>query len=172
MEKVRPLWERLYFDEVYVEIARRIGYQGTTYRDLAKLLEPLEQRFGKQRVQSAAYHVVTYEGEMTCNPKPLAEVKLRPEVRKLCWQLLGPPPESKQAFETKPELPPNEETQHTPKQLSSKQARKKKPTPAKPVEQPATDNRPAANSSAIMDHFQAAKEKFPDMMLLFRNVAK
>lgn len=98
VNKQSPLWEKLYFDAVYVEIARLIGYQGTTYRDMLKLLEPLEEKFGKQRVRSAAYHVVTFEGQMTCNPKPLAEVKLRENVRKLCWQLLGPPPESEAAF--------------------------------------------------------------------------
>jgi hypothetical protein len=95
MPKERPLWYKLYFDEVYTEIARIIGYRGTTYRTMMKALEPLESRFGKQRVQSAAYHIVTYEGQMTCNPKPLASVNLRPDVRRLCWQLLGPPPEYK-----------------------------------------------------------------------------
>lgn len=37
--------------------------------------------------------LVTRQGLFTCNPSPLALVILRPEVRKLAWQLLGPSPE-------------------------------------------------------------------------------
>jgi hypothetical protein len=94
MSKDKPLWERLYRDEVYTEITRIIGYTGCYYRELAEKLHPLRERFGKVQVESAAYHVVTFEGQMTCTPKPLAEVRLRAEVRQLAWQLLGPPPES------------------------------------------------------------------------------
>ncbi|MCI0464225.1 MAG: hypothetical protein L0Z62_45405 [Gemmataceae bacterium] len=92
MSQDLPLWHKLYFDPVYTEVARVIGYAGCCYRDLYGRLEPLYQRFGKEPVEAAVYGLVTYEGQMTCNPKPLAEVRLRPEARKLCWQLLGPPP--------------------------------------------------------------------------------
>jgi hypothetical protein len=46
-----------------------------------------------RKAESASWHLVTFEGQMTTNPKPLAEVRLRAEVRKLCWMLLGPPPD-------------------------------------------------------------------------------
>lgn len=91
--KERPLSHRLYFDPVYTEVARIIGYAGCVYRDLEDKLQPLYERFDKQRVQSATYYLVTFEGQMTCNPPPLAPVQLRAEARALCRQLLGLPPE-------------------------------------------------------------------------------
>ena len=186
MQKERPLWERLYFDEAYVEIARLVGYRGTTYREMAKSLEPLERRFGKQRVQSATYYLVTFEGQMTCNPSPLAEVKLRPEVRKLCWQLLGPPPESEDAFNRhadgtrrQPEpAPPRQKTQPTKERTAEtseprpKRTRKKKPEPSTPTEEQTKEPGPGDDAvseiSPIIDQYRAAKEKHPHMMVLFR----
>jgi len=94
MKNDKPLWERLYHDECWIELARLVGYAGLTYRDLITRSEPLRQKFGNQRVDSATYQLTTFEGQMTVNPKPLADVQLRPEIRKLCWQLLGPPPEA------------------------------------------------------------------------------
>jgi hypothetical protein len=195
MQKQKPLWERLYFDAAYVEVARLIGYRGTTYRDMMIMLEPLEGQFGKVRVHSAVYHIVTFEGQMTCNPKPLADVKLRPEVRQLCFQLLGPAPEQMEAFMTNADgssrnpnqekparqgTPPNAERKPVRNEASAKKARNKKAEPEKPVEIPAETptetsaegpaeaSRPATGNSSIMDQYGAAKEKHPDMMLLFR----
>lgn len=91
MNKEKALWERLYQDEAYIELARFVGYAGLTYRELIEKREPLRQKFGNPRIDSATYILVTFEGERTVNPKPLAHVSLRPEVRKLCRQLLGPP---------------------------------------------------------------------------------
>jgi hypothetical protein len=54
-------------DEVYIEFARLIGYQGCTY------------------------------------PQAAGSVSLRPEVRKLAWQLLGRPPESWEWFYKNPD---------------------------------------------------------------------
>src|SRR5262249_2604394 len=93
MSKEQPLWQRIYFDEVFTEVCRAIGYAGCTYREMQQRLEPLNARFDKRGVESAARYLVTYEGQFTSAPKPLAHVRLRDEVRRLCWQLLGPPPE-------------------------------------------------------------------------------
>lgn len=97
MPKERPLWHRLYFDPVYTAVARVIGYEGFYYREMEEKLQPLYDRFDKVRVESAVYYLATYEGQMTVNPKPLVPVSLRPNVRKLCFQLLGPPPEPNKA---------------------------------------------------------------------------
>lgn len=179
--KLPPLWQRLYYEACYVEIARIVGYSGLAFRDLMDRLESLHKRFGSTEVESAVYHIVTYEGQMTSNPKPLAEVKLRPEVRRLCFQLLGPAPEQMEAFLTNPdgssrdpkqarairhETPPKEKpvTNEPP----AKKARKKKPEPENSTEKPTVANRPAADDFLVMDQYRAAKEKHPDMMLLFR----
>lgn len=98
MKTETPLWERLYHSECWIELARIVGYAGITYRDLLEQAKPLRARFDGQAVDSAVHHLVTFEGDRTCNPKPLAHVQLRPEIRKICWQLLGPPPEQWDTF--------------------------------------------------------------------------
>ncbi len=132
---------------------------------MLKMLEPLEQQFGKQRVHSAVYCIVFFEGQMTCNPKPLAEVKLRPEVRRLCWQLLGPPPEQREAFMTNPdgssrypkqaipkqEMPPKEKSKPVRKESSAREPRKKKPVREKPTEKPSAAIAPASDISPMME---------------------
>ncbi len=73
-------------------MARAIGYQGVQYRDLWPIIEELSKEFPKVKVESAIYHLTTFEGQMRCNPPPLAQVMFREEVRPLMWQLLGPEP--------------------------------------------------------------------------------
>jgi hypothetical protein len=96
MSKDQPLWHRLYFDAAYAEVARLIGYAGFQYRELADKLEPLYQRFGKAKVESVVYQLASFDGQMTVKPPPLAKVMLRAEVKSLCWQLLGVPPDHPQ----------------------------------------------------------------------------
>jgi hypothetical protein len=92
MAKEQPLWHKIHFDEVYTEIVRLVTYVGLTYRDFAPRLQELIQKYG-QKAEAAAVHLVTYEGQFTCNPQALAHVELRTDVRKLCPQILGLPPE-------------------------------------------------------------------------------
>jgi hypothetical protein len=98
MSKKRPLVENIYFLPEYIAVARAIGYRGVVYRDLWPIIEDLGKQFGKTKVESAIYHLTTFEGQMTCNPPPLAMVRFRENVRPLMWQLLGPAPEQKDAF--------------------------------------------------------------------------
>lgn len=139
----------------------------------------LSKQFDKVKVESAIYHLVTYEGQMTVNPKPLAEVRLRDDARKACWQLLGPPPEKKEAFNTNPDGSPRQGKKATSPASAPEPSEKPKPVrnepPAKKPrkkkgeqETSAAANRPAADASSIMAQYRAAKEKHPDMMLLFR----
>jgi hypothetical protein len=93
MIKQKPHWQRLYEEREWYELARAIGYEGCTYRQLNEKIEELGKHFDKRKLESAAYHLVTFEGQMTVKPKPLVKVEFRSEIRKLCWQLLGPPPE-------------------------------------------------------------------------------
>jgi hypothetical protein len=92
MHKEMPLSERIYFDACYADIVRTVGYAGMTYRDWNVNLQEMIQRYGR-RAESAAYHLVTFEGQMRTNPPPLAKVELRAEVRRFASQLLGLWPE-------------------------------------------------------------------------------
>ena len=93
MVQETPLWHRIYFEKHYTDVCRAVGYLGCSYRRLTEIIEELGKIHDKQKVESAIYHLVTFEGQMTVKPKALTHVSLRSEARKLCWQLLGPPPE-------------------------------------------------------------------------------
>src|SRR5262245_12058462 len=106
MRTARPLWQRIYQDEVYTEDCRLIGYLGCQYRELWDKLTPAIDRHGQQRVESATAHLLTYDKQFTVNQPPLAQVQLRAEVRRLCMQLLGPPPEKWDEFYSTVTAPP------------------------------------------------------------------
>jgi hypothetical protein len=77
-----------------------------SYRLIARFTSAF--RFDKVKVESAIYHLCTFEGQMRCNPPPLARVMFREEVRPLMWQLLGPAPEQEDAFWRHPDGTPAE----------------------------------------------------------------
>src|SRR5262245_12976409 len=106
MSKEQPLYLRLYQDQCFSEVARTIGYKGLQYLYLDERMQPLYERFGKERVQSAVYHLATFEGDNRTNVSPLVKVELRPHVRKLCYQLLGLPPEHPEHKRFHPEARP------------------------------------------------------------------
>lgn len=93
MSKYQSLSDRMYFDPVYTEMVRIIGYAGCEYRELWDKLQPLVEQFGKPRAETAVTHLLTFDGQVGGNPKPLAQVMLRSEARKHAWQLLGPAPD-------------------------------------------------------------------------------
>lgn len=167
MEKEKPLWHRIYYSPVYTEIARIVGYSGITYRDLMDKLEPLRKQFGGQAVDSAVFNLATYEGDTTCNVKPLAHVRLRDEARHLCWQLLGPPLEKQEAFSVNVADTPDESKPASPPPPAKKK-RKKLAEPSAPPPPTAPNRASIDGHSAIMQQYRVAKEKHPDMLLLFR----
>lgn len=93
MKRERSLCERMYSDPCYTAVVRAIGYEGCVYRDLAERLGPLVQEFGEGAVETATRHLLSYEGQVLRNAKPLADVKLCGEARKFAVGLLGFPPE-------------------------------------------------------------------------------
>lgn len=88
MKSEKPLWYRLYYEECYAAVARLVGYAGFPSADLDAKIAPLVERFGKPAVEEALRRLTTHS---PYREQPV--VKLREDVRKLCWQLLGPPPE-------------------------------------------------------------------------------
>jgi hypothetical protein len=103
-----PILDRIYWWPEYTAVARAIGYRGVLYRDLWPIIEELAKQFDKVKVESAIYYLCTFEGQMRCNPPPLARVMFREEVRPLMWQLLGPAPEQEDAFWRYPDGTPME----------------------------------------------------------------
>jgi hypothetical protein len=161
MEKEKPLWQRIYQEPAFTEVARIIGYAGTTYRDLMEKVEPLKTQFGGQAIDSAIYFLASFEGDRTCNVKPLAHVTLRDEARRTCFQLLGFPPEYKEVSTAEMlglnQKPEPKAPDKKPKPRKKKEKVKAAPAPAKTLP-----------DSPIMQQYREAKEKHPDMLLLFR----
>jgi hypothetical protein len=102
MKKDMPLAERIYFDPLYTELVRIVGWKGFQYREMEEKMAPLYERFDKGKVQAAVYHLATYEGDNRTNVKPLEQVMLRDHVRPLCRGLLGFLPEEQHLLHSPP----------------------------------------------------------------------
>jgi hypothetical protein len=83
-----PLYLRLYFNKLYIELARMIGYNGIAFADAQEHVKVLAKRFSKDKIQVAVEAIAKFDNSV----KP-PMVFLNDEARKLCWQMLGPPPE-------------------------------------------------------------------------------
>lgn len=81
-----PLSIRLYFQPHLHELARYISYGGKHEKDVKEKCDELRSRHGDQKVMWAVH-------ELTTKDEKTGLTVLRPEVRKICKQLLGPAPE-------------------------------------------------------------------------------
>jgi hypothetical protein len=86
-------WYRLYFRPAYTAVARLVGYGGIPMSEMEEKIKPLVGQFHRGQVEGALYALTTY---LPSDKK--GHVQLRHDVRNLCWQLLGPPPEKVDAF--------------------------------------------------------------------------
>jgi hypothetical protein len=81
-----PLYSRLYFQPAMYEAARIIDYAGISAPEFWKKAQSLG--IAQEKLQAAV--------EELTNPEPRQQepprYELTPEVRQLCWQLLGPEP--------------------------------------------------------------------------------
>src|SRR4051794_23971595 len=88
MKKDMPLVERIYVELLYTELVRLIGYAGASVVEVQERVLPLGEKYGREKVQAAADELAFID--QTQEPPVL---RLRMEVRPLCRQLLGLPPE-------------------------------------------------------------------------------
>ncbi len=96
-----PVSVRLYFWPEYAAVARMVRYETLRYEDAKPYVEELERQFGAAKVREAVADVC----QTNWNEKPVT-IALRPEVRKHCFQLLGPAPEQEDAFYRHPDGTP------------------------------------------------------------------
>src|SRR5438105_4634099 len=97
----QPLWHRLYFDPAYRDIARIIGYSGGPLAEISERAKPLLEKYSRERIQEVTEAIATIDTSRTPST-----IQLNPEARKLCWQLLGPPPEQLENFHRGAQAPP------------------------------------------------------------------
>ena len=86
MAKEPSLCSRLYSNAFLHDVARAVGYGGATDAEMRQRLGPLIKAHGDAKVSQALL-------ELTVMERDTNRTILKPEVRTLCWQLLGPPPE-------------------------------------------------------------------------------
>jgi hypothetical protein len=89
MAREQPLSVRLYFHPHLYELAQAIGYEGLPVPAAKEKVRSLTEKYGKEKMLAASKELVRIDP--TTEP-PTA--RLKEEVRRLCWQLLGPPPEA------------------------------------------------------------------------------
>jgi len=99
--KRQPLSIRLYQDEALQTIARLVGYCGRSYPMSEEETKRLYERFGKERITAAADELLDYDSDAKT-------AKLKRDVRKLCFGLLGPAPEQEDWFYCNPDGTPTE----------------------------------------------------------------
>jgi hypothetical protein len=87
MRKAQPLYIRLYYQPHLVALVRLIGYQGLAVTEARERLKPLNEQYGQEKMKVAAREIIQVD---TSQDPPVA--RLTATVRKLAWQLLGPPP--------------------------------------------------------------------------------
>lgn len=109
-----PLCIRLYFRPHYVAIARLVGYDGLSEIVFWERYKELCAQYGQPKMAAAVTEIVTID--KTTTP---ATVRLTPEVRRHCAQLLGVPPERIAEYNPPPlrfdPLPEPEKPQPTPR---------------------------------------------------------
>jgi MutS domain I len=161
-ELLRHMYSRAH----WIELIRLIGYQSVPMDTARQAIKPLAEQYGKEPVASACEVLV----EIFTQDKD-AFARLKPHVRRMAFQILGPEPVAeatlKPVASAPAEIEPNTKTpqpmkpRKPPKQEMHATARTS-PANANPVPV-AADNR-----TTIMEQYHAAKEKHPDMLLLFR----
>jgi hypothetical protein len=167
-----PLWERLYFRQHYIEIARLIGYEGLPLATAQAGIKELGKTHDKEKLVKACEDLLDITADF---------VRLKTTTRKLCFQLLGPAPEQMDAFSKnsdgsprqgqqpsapKPAISPKEAPPPPKAKAEKKPVAKKTAKKASKAEEPKST--PKEKESPIMEQYREAKEKHPDMLLLFR----
>ena len=159
-ELLRQMYSRAH----WIELIRLIGYQSVPMDKARQAIKPLSDQYGKEPMASACEVMV----EIFTQDKE-AFARLKPHIRRMAFQILGPEPLPSAVTPTVAGTAPTPDP-HTdaeqPRRVTTRKANK----PAKP--QAATNGAPASAESvsrdALMQQYRAAKEKHPDMLLLFR----
>jgi hypothetical protein len=130
-EKAMPVANKIYFLPVYPQIVRAVRYGTVPCAEVVTKLKPVIDEHGQQKVDEAARELLDYEhdGKQIC-------AKLKPQLRVVCRQILGPLPEEAEEFwrnadGSRPKNAPPEE----PKQKLTKEADEPQTLPLSPQEE-------------------------------------
>lgn len=160
-EKVKLL-QQMYSRTHWIELIRLFGYQTLPMVDARQAIEPLAEKYGKEPVANACEALVDISVK-----DQVAFARLKPHVRRLAFQILGPEPTSNPLTEaivgSVPE--PNPQSEDTP---PSKPVKKRKPKKDAASETTSADQHAPKGSGTVLEQYRSAKERHPNMLLLFR----
>lgn len=148
-----PLWQKMYTRRHYMDMVRMVGYSGLSLPDAQEKTQELAARYGTRLLKAASDDLLQVNEQW---------VRLKTDVRKLAWQLLGPPPEYK-PVDMVAEIMASGERLKGPAP-DKKPKKQRKPRQKKPAEPKGTGTVP----TPVMQHYRDAKERHPGMLLLFR----
>lgn len=153
------LLQKMYSLPHWLAIIRLFGYQDVPMEQAREEIKPVATEFGKEKVADACEVLV----EIVPGKEPIA--RLKSHIRRMAFQILGPEPSP---AATAPATSTSD-SKTEPDQPRSPRKRKSKKS-AVPPAPTAEDAVPASadTRSPIMEQYEAAKEKHPDMLLLFR----
>jgi hypothetical protein len=158
-ELLRQMYSRAH----WIELIRLIGYQTVPMDKARQAIKPLAEQYGKEPMASACEVLV----EIFTQDKD-AFARLKPHVRRMAFQILGPEPAPDAVTPTAVRTAPAPNQSQEAKQPRRAETKKAK----KPAKAQARDENAVAPSTGgrdgLMQQYRAAKEKHPDMLLVFR----
>lgn len=144
----------------WIELIRLFGYRTLPMEQARQAIKPITEKFGKEPVAEACEAMVEIS-----TPDKVPVARLKPHIRRMAFQILGPEPTADVSPAAPPPDPPT--TKEPPKRKEPRKTRK--PTsPSPKTENAGAESRNGHGHVNIMDQYRAAKEKHPGMMLLFR----
>lgn len=152
------LLNKMYSLPHWIAIIRLFAYQSLTMEKARAEIKPIAEEFGKEKTESASEALV----EIMPGKETLA--RLKPHIRRMAFQILGP--ESNAT-----DLPVKSSSESQADSGAPRPSQKRKSRNRAEVSAPATvttNTTSSGSHSAIMEQYQAAKEKHPDMLLVFR----
>jgi len=149
----------------WIAIIRLFGYQTVPMDQARQAIKPIAEQFGKEPVAEACEVLV----EISMMDKE-AFARLKSYIRRMAFQILGPETPAEAIASTATSA--SSDTDRRPDAASPPSEKKKRKKSAGSAGRPPPEatSRAATNDvqSSIMQQYRAAKDKHPDMLLLFR----
>ena len=164
-QEKEKLLTKMYFRQDWIELIRLFGYQTLPMEQARQAIKPLAEKFGKEPMAAACEIFVEIS---TPNKDPVA--RLKPHIRRMAFQILGPEPSVEAQPVAAPALPPAlpEPEARTPQSAEPRKPRKQMKQPVRSPTEADASAVPTPGRDAIMEQYRVAKEKHPGMLLLFR----
>ncbi len=148
--------QKMYTLPHWIAVIRLFGYQTLTMDKAREQIKPIATEFGKEPVADACEVLV----EIVPGKEPVA--RLKAHIKHMAFQILGPEQQSNIA------APAASSADAKPASTPPSRTRKKTPAKVPEASSRAEDRVQTPEITTIMEQYRAAKEKHPDMVIIFR----